>query len=61
MSTTPTEPTTAAPAAEPKPVEAPKPAPPTEPRTFTQAELDQIIQKRLRVPGSVPLGSPRWR
>lgn len=46
MSTTPTEPT-AVPAADPKPVEAPKPAPPAEPRTFTQAELDQIIQKRL--------------
>ena len=47
MPTTPTEPTTTAPAADPKPVEAPKPAPPAEPRTFTQAELDQIIQKRL--------------
>ncbi|HML52413.1 MAG TPA: hypothetical protein PKD84_13535 [Propionicimonas sp.] len=47
MSTTPTEPTAVAPAADPKPVEAPKPTPPAEPRTFTQAELDQMVEKRF--------------
>lgn len=48
MSTNPTEPTPTPTAGTPSPAEPPKPTPPAEPpRTFTQSELDQIIQKRL--------------
>lgn len=47
MSTTPNEPIAPAAPAAPAATEDPKPTPTTEPRTFTQAELDQIIEKRL--------------